>query len=54
VERIVRWQSGHAAGAPLVFLSRPPALAPAAPLDSTRLAIGRWIWIRRAPVAPPR
>jgi len=53
-ERIVRWQSGHAAGAPLVFLSRPPALAPAAPLDSTRLAIGRWIWIRRAPVAPPR
>jgi len=54
VERLVRWQRAHDAGAPLVFLSRPPALAPAAPLDSTRLAIGRWIWIRRAPVEGPR
>jgi hypothetical protein len=35
-----------------VFLSRPPALHPAAaPLDSVRLAAGRWIWIRRAPVS---
>jgi transmembrane protein TMEM260 (protein O-mannosyltransferase) len=53
-KRIARWQGDHGADAPLVFLSRPPELAPDAPLDSTRLAIGRWIWIRHAPVAAPR
>ncbi len=50
--RMTRWQEGHDVGrAPFVFLSRPPAEVHAsAPLDSIRLAVGRWIWIRRAPI----
>ncbi|TMQ55326.1 MAG: DUF2723 domain-containing protein [Candidatus Eisenbacteria bacterium] len=51
--RMQRWQESHGIErAPFVFLSRPPAEAHAsAPLDSIRLAVGRWIWIRRAPIS---
>lgn len=51
--RMLRWQERHRVErAPFVFLRRPPAIAlTGAPIDSVELAVGRWIWIRHAPVA---
>ncbi|OLE18579.1 MAG: hypothetical protein AUI36_35870 [Cyanobacteria bacterium 13_1_40CM_2_61_4] len=50
--RLEGWQRSHAVSeAPFVFLSRPLELAEAgAPLDSLQIPLGRWIYVRRAPL----
>ncbi len=52
VQRLEGWQRSHAVSeAPFVFLSRPLDLPEAgAALDSLQLPLGRWIYVRRAPL----